>query len=211
MNHDLIRLVAGLGNPGPEYAETRHNVGFMALDRLAPRLKGKLIDESGHDVVCAKTANGKLRLLKPLSYMNNSGAPLARIARKNAIAPNEILVVFDDLDLPLGAIRVRRGGGGSGGHKGVESIMEELGSADFARMRIGIGKTENGSQADYVLSKFDDDEKEVLSAVLDKAAEIMVFILHRGVEEAMNKFNRRRCLIEKVRDGGDSRREGPEG
>jgi PTH1 family peptidyl-tRNA hydrolase len=183
----------------------------MALDRLAPRLKGKLIDESVHDAACARTANGKLRILKPLSYMNNSGVPLARIARRNAVAPNEILVVFDDLDLPLGAIRVRRGGGGSGGHKGVESIMEELGSPDFARMRIGIGRAENGPQADYVLSKFDDDEKEVLSAVLDKAAEIMVFILHRGVEEAMNKFNRRRCLIEKVRDGGDSRREGPEG
>jgi len=211
VQHDRIRLLVGLGNPGPEYAATRHNAGFMALERLAPRVKGRLVDESVHDAVCARTADGRLRLLKPLSYMNNSGVVVARIARRHKIEPNEILVALDDLDLPLGTLRVKRGGGGSGGHRGVESIMEELGSADFARLRIGIGRSGEGDQSDYVLSGFSEEEKDILSEVLDRAAEIMVFIFHRGVEEAMNKFNRRRCLIEKVRDNSDSGREDSEG
>ncbi len=205
MAHENIRMIVGLGNPGPEYAATRHNVGFMVMDALAASLKRELVPERAPEATLAKTPDGKLWLLKPLSYMNASGNVVARCADKFGIAVNEILVVYDDLDLPVGTIRVRNGGSGSGGHKGVESMIERLGSADFARLRLGIGKAENGNQAEYVLTEFDDDEKEALSKVLGEAVKAIMVILHRGTGEAMNKFNRRRCLIEKVRNDSDPR------
>lgn len=204
MGHSNIRMIVGLGNPGSEYAATRHNAGFMVLDSLAANLKRGVIPERAPEAALAKTPDGKLWLLKPLAYMNASGPVVAKYAGKCGVAVDEILAVYDDLDLPVGTIRIRNGGSGSGGHKGVESMITQLGSADFARLRIGVSRPENGNQVEHVLTGFDDNEKELFSKAVDEAVKAIIVILHRGTEEAMNKFNRRRCLIEKVRDNSDS-------
>ena len=186
-----IRLIAGLGNPGNKYANTRHNAGFIAVDRLVQKLRGVFVDKSYHNALVreGKCKGTGLVIVKPLTFMNASGEAVELIARKHQLIPEEILVVYDDMDLPLGRIRIRDGGGSSGGHKGVESVQLELASADFIRVRIGIGRGKSKVQIDHVLSEFTDSEKELFDKAVDQAADAIKLVLYRGLAEAMNTYN----------------------
>lgn len=188
---ERIRLVVGLGNPGAEYEGTRHNAGFMVIDRLlagfpAGRFEPRHVADS---LVYAGAFRGRpLFLQKPQTFMNLSGLAVAGFARKAGIAPGEVLVISDDLDLPLGRLRLRSGGS-DGGHNGLKSVIAELESASFLRLRIGIGRPEKSGTIDYVLSKFDGAEEERFKLSLDAAAEAVRTALTGGVARAMNKFN----------------------
>ncbi len=188
-----MHLVVGLGNPGEEYAGTRHNVGFMVAEhfrraqglvRLRRRYGGRY---------CEGAAGGQhVAVLFPLTYMNRSGDAVAEAAAGKHISPKSITVVHDDLDFPLGVVRVRRGGG-SGGHKGLESICASLGSAGFNRVRVGIGRpaAAPADVSDFVLSPFDKEETG-LEAAVDKAVECVDAIIREGIEAAMDRCNQRR-------------------
>ena len=185
-------LIAGLGNPGSEYRGTRHNVGFMVLDRLAQRLPKKNFEEihgcSSH-YLKGTYAGRALFLQKPETYMNLSGEAVAPLMRKEEIGTDGLLVIYDDMDLEVGKLRIR-GRGSCGGHNGIRSIIETTGTENFARIRVGIGhRTGNG--ADYVLSPFEEDEKPVMDKVLDAAADAVILILRRGLSQAMNEYNPR--------------------
>ena len=186
-----IRLIVGLGNPGEAYANTRHNAGFIAVDKVMQKLRSAFSEKSYHNATVweGKCKGLKLFFVKPLTFMNASGEAVELIARKNKILPEEILIVFDDMDLPLGRIRIRGGGGGSGGHNGIESVQLELASAGFARVRIGIGRGEPDTQIDHVLSKFADGEKKLFDKAVDASADAVKLILYRGINEAMNNYN----------------------
>ena len=183
-------LIAGLGNPGTEYLETRHNVGFMVLDRLAQRVPKKNFEAvhgcSSH-YLKGIYAGRPLFLQKPETYMNSSGEAVASLMRREEIGPESLLVIYDDMDLEVGKLRIRRKGS-CGGHNGIRSIIEQTGTEGFARIRIGIGHRK-GNGADYVLSPFEDDEKEIVNRVLDAAADAVILILRRGIGQAMNEYN----------------------
>ena len=185
-------LIAGLGNTGGEYRGTRHNVGFMVLDRLAQRLPKKNFEEihgcSSH-YLKGTYAGRALFLQKPETYMNLSGEAVAPLLRKEEIGTDGLLVIYDDMDLEVGKLRIR-GRGSCGGHNGIRSIIETTGTENFARIRVGIGhRTGNG--ADYVLSPFEEDEKPIIDKVLDAAADAVILILRRGLSQAMNEYNPR--------------------
>ena len=182
-----IRLVAGLGNPGPEYAGTRHNVGFLVVDRLAEQFGATWERSTRWDAVSAKC--GEVFLLKPMSFMNRSGHPLFAIAQFYKIDPAEILVVLDDLALPLGRLRLRSGGG-SGGHNGLESIIMQLGTEEIPRLRIGIGAAPSAGSIDYVLSRFFEEEKPLVRSTIDRAVEAVKCAIDNGLVSAMNTFNK---------------------
>ena len=192
-----IRLIAGLGNPGETFVGTRHNAGFMVIDKVLEKLRGTFSEKSYHNTMLweGRCKGSKLILLKPLTFMNLSGEAVEMIARKNKISPEEILIVFDDMDLPLGRIRIREGGS-SGGHNGVESVLKELGSANFARVRVGIGRGESNTQIDHVLSEFANKEKDVFDNAVGLAAEAVKLSLYRGISEAMNKYNGKNKIAE---------------
>lgn len=183
-----IRAVIGLGNPGPEYEGTRHNVGFDLVDRLASSRGWKWRREHK---LRAKVASGdaSLVLAKPLTYMNLSGNSAARIARRDRLDPDQILVVFDDVSLPLGKIRFRASGS-AGGHNGIKSMIEYLGTAEFPRLKIGIGAAGSADgMVDHVLGRFAEEERDEIEKVLAKAADGVNCALSGGLEEAMNRFN----------------------
>src|SRR5204862_1414690 len=154
-----IRLVAGLGNPGSEYAHTRHNIGFMVVDFLAHEAGLAWEKSSKADAATAKFENALF--VKPASYMNRSGHPLNAIAQFFKITPPEILIVVDDFSLPLGRLRIRQNGG-PGGHNGLESIIVQFGTEDIPRLRVGIGPAPPEGSSDYVLSNFFEEEKPVV-------------------------------------------------
>lgn len=184
-----IRLVAGLGNPGREYENTRHNAGFMVVDRLAARLGLTLGYSSNWQTLWARTADG-CTYLKPMTYMNASGRSVRAAAQFYKIAPAETLVVFDDLALPLGRLRLRKDGS-SGGQNGMESVIEHFGTAAVPRLRVGIGAAAGGrSMVDHVLGKFTSREQASLDAAIDRAADAVEHARLHGVEAAMNVFNR---------------------
>jgi peptidyl-tRNA hydrolase, PTH1 family len=181
-----IRLVAGLGNPGPEYAATRHNVGFMVVDQLAAQF-GSTWEKSGKwDALSAKC--GSVLLLKPISFMNRSGYPVFAVAQFYKIEPREMLVVLDDLSLPLGRLRLRARGG-SGGHNGLESIIMQFGTEEIPRLRIGIGEAPREEAVDYVLSRFLDEEKPLVRSAISRAVEAAKCAIDNGLISAMNTFN----------------------
>ncbi len=187
---DGIRLVIGLGNPGPEYEGTRHNVGFDLVDRLA-RERG-LKWEKAHKFR-SKTAVGAdgVVFAKPLTYMNLSGNAAARLMRHHRLAPDRILVLYDDTALPIGGLRFRPGGS-AGGHNGIKSLVEYLGTEAFPRLRIGIGPApEQGDLVEHVLGRFGGEEREQVEKVLEIAAEGVNCALSVGLEPAMNRYNRR--------------------
>jgi PTH1 family peptidyl-tRNA hydrolase len=187
VNEGRIRLVAGLGNPGAEYARTRHNIGFMTVDLLA-REAGLAWEKSNK--WDAATANlGNALLAKPASYMNRSGHPLFAIAQFFKIMPQEILVALDDLSLPLGRVRIRQSGG-PGGHNGLESIVVQFGTEEIPRLRIGIGNAPAETASDYVLSNFFEEEKELVRSTINRAAEAVKCAIDKGVVSAMNTFNK---------------------
>ena len=182
-----IRLIAGLGNPGPEYAGTRHNVGFLVVDRLAEQFGLAWERLTKWDAVLAQC--GEVFLLKPMSFMNRSGHPLFAIAQFYKIDPAEILVVLDDLALPLGRLRLRAGGG-SGSHNGLESIIVQFGTEEIPRLRIGIGAAPRDGGVDYVLSRFFEEEKPLVRSTIDRAAEAVKCAIDNGLVSAMNTFNK---------------------
>ena len=182
-----MRIIVGLGNPGPDYADTRHNAGWMAVDKVAGRL-GRCREEFRGDAMLGRTADALL--LKPLLYMNRSGPPTARLLRETGVGLNDLLVLADDLNLPLGAVRLRPAGS-SGGHNGLASLIEALAGDQFPRLRMGIGPRPTGVDArDFVLSPFGDAEWDAVEEMTDRAAEAVLCWMKDGMEEAMSRFNR---------------------
>jgi len=182
-----VRLIAGLGNPGPEYEHTRHNIGFLVVDRLAAHFGSRWKKSTKQDALLAKS--GELILVKPMTYMNRSGEPLAELARSFKIDAREILVVLDDLALPLGRLRLRAGGG-PGGHNGLESIIVRFETEDIPRLRIGIGPAPREGSVEYVLSRFFEEEKPLVRSTIDRAAEAVKWAIDNGLVSTMNTFNK---------------------
>ena len=182
-----IRLVAGLGNPGPEYSATRHNIGFMVADQLAAQSGATWEKSTKWDALVAKC--GAVFLAKPMSYMNRSGYPLLKIAQFYKIQPPEILVVLDDMALPLGRLRLRASGG-SGGHNGLESVIMQFGTEQIPRLRIGIGEALSAASVDYVLGRFFEEEKAIVRSAIDRAVEAVKCAIDNNLISAMNTFNK---------------------
>jgi PTH1 family peptidyl-tRNA hydrolase len=182
-----VRLIAGLGNPGPEYQHTRHNIGFLVVDRLAAYFGSTWEKSTKWGALLAKS--GESILVKPITYMNRSGEPLAALAQFFKIEAREILVVLDDLALPLGRLRLRAGGG-PGGHNGLESIIIQFGTEDIPRLRIGIGTAPREGSVEYVLSGFFEEEKPLVRLTIDRAAEAVKCAIDNGLVSAMNTFNK---------------------
>jgi PTH1 family peptidyl-tRNA hydrolase len=182
-----IRLVAGLGNPGAEYAATRHNIGFMVVERIVAEAGSTWEKSNKWDALSAKC--GEVLLVKPMSFMNRSGHPLSAIARFYKIAAPEMLIVLDDLALPLGRLRIRPDGG-SGGHNGLESIILQFGTEEIPRLRIGIGSPPREDSVDYVLGRFFDEERPIVAATVDRAAKAVKCAIDNGLVSAMNNFNK---------------------
>ena len=183
-------LIVGLGNPGKEYAHTRHNCGFRAVDILADKLSCK-IDKSKFQGLYGQTVyNGKkLYLLKPQTYMNLSGRSILQLSAYFSIPPQRIIVMFDDISLIPGRLRIRANGS-AGGHNGIKSIIQELGSQEFPRVKIGVGaKPEERDLADWVLSGFTASEEKELVPALENAADAALWIIDKGVPQTANRFN----------------------
>ncbi len=196
----IPQLIVGLGNPEPKYDKTRHNIGFAALDALSrswqiPLAQNrKFKSEYGEGIVLG---NKKIRLLKPLTYMNRSGEAIGAVANWFKIPPESVLVVYDDLDLPIGKTRLRLSGS-AGGHNGIKSTISHLGTQNFARLRIGIGKpkkpanstsNDNKHTVSHVLGRFSADENQILPELLQFVSECIELCLKEGVEKAMNRCN----------------------
>ena len=184
-------MVVGLGNPGKRYRRTRHNVGFMVVD-LAGRDLGDKWETVKSWRAEVMRAEGGMLLAKPLTFMNESGVAISRIARHFRIRPEELLVVYDDVALPFGQLRVRPGGS-AGGHNGISDIIRVFGTQEFARLKVGIAPEEGvrGDLADFVLADFTSNERSGLDKVLGRATHAVVHVLEYGVESAMNAFNGR--------------------
>ena len=193
-----MKLIVGLGNPGRGYANNRHNIGFLCLNHFA-RTQGIRLDKKQGKarIGTGEIAGGKVVVARPQTFMNLSGESVSRLVRKFNIQLDNLLVIHDDLDLPTGKIRVRWGGS-SGGHKGVDSIINELGSQDFIRIRVGIGRptvlpgATEISEADivaYVLSDFNPDEKQIITQIIPKVSEAILCLLSEGLTTAMDKYN----------------------
>ena len=187
MADSRIRLVAGLGNPGPDYARTRHNIGFAVLDFFAQSAGAVFERQAKWDAAIART--GEAILMKPLTFMNRSGSALAAVAAFYKIGSAEILVVVDDFALPLGRLRIRESGS-PGGHNGLESVIMSFGSEDIPRLRLGIGEAPERASVDYVLSPFFEEEKPKVKAMIERAAEAIKCAVDNGITSAMNKFNK---------------------
>lgn len=181
----FFRLVVGLGNPGREYADTRHNVGFLLVDRLAARERATWRHERRWQAEVART--GPIHFCKPLTYMNLSGQSVRALADFHKIVPGEVLVIVDDFALPLGKLRLRPGGS-AGGHNGLKSIIAHLGTQTFPRLRIGIGGA-TGDTVDHVLGRFALAERGPLDQSLERAVDAVEFAQQHGLEAAMNTYN----------------------
>lgn len=183
-------LIAGLGNPGRRYQKTRHNIGFMTLDHLAKRL-GESFSRVESKALVAKTAHQGFRLIlvKPQTYMNDSGKAVGALVRFYKIPFENLMVVYDDVDLPTGTLRIRPGGG-SAGQKGMKSIIEHLGTEDFPRLRIGIDRPPGQMEAAaYVLQSFAKDETDIIQIALERATDSILAFVTQGLEKAMNLYN----------------------
>ena len=194
-------LIAGLGNIGSEYAETRHNIGFKVLDALAAASNAVFRTERYGDVAEMGFKGRTVRLLKPSTYMNNSGNAVRYWLRKEKVEPAELLVVLDDLALPLGTIRMRAKGN-DGGHNGLKSIDACIGTNAYPRLRCGIGHDfRQGQQVDYVLGEWLPEEKETLRSVIGMASEAVLSFGTQGVERTMNLFNKKGVGAETDKNG----------
>lgn len=189
---ESIVVIVGLGNPGKQYETTRHNAGFMVLDRLASSCSLRLEERKFQASWGACTFGGqKIFLIKPLTYMNRSGDAVSRILQYFKLSPTQMLVIHDDLDLPLGRIRLAARGG-AGGHRGISSIMEHLGTADFARLKLGIGRPLHHEAVEaYVLQAPYPEQQGAFETMIIRGAEAAQSVLTSGVVRAMNAFNAR--------------------
>lgn len=193
MCHTRMKLIVGLGNPGMEYQFTPHNMGFLAIDRIAERHGVKVINRHCHSLTGrVRIGEAETLLAKPQTFMNLSGGAVRELVTKyEADAPKDLIVVYDELDFPLGTLRIRQRGS-SAGHNGLESIIGALNTQEFIRIRLGIGpekKVRDG--ASYVLSQLKKSQSKTVDAVLDRAADVVEVILKEGVSQAMNRFNQR--------------------
>lgn len=184
-------LIVGLGNPGKNYEFTRHNAGFLTLDHIASELDTEINNLKNNALVADVVINNhRCLLVKPQTFMNNSGTAVRDIAKFYKIPPEKIVVIFDDISLPCGKLRIRRKGT-DGGHNGIKSIIYHLNSDQFPRIKIGVGAKPNPEYdlADWVLSKFGKDDTEQLKVAITKATEVLPFILDGEIDKAMNKAN----------------------
>lgn len=184
-------LIVGLGNPGKNYEFTRHNAGFLTLDHIASELDTEINNLKNNALVADVVINNhRCLLVKPQTFMNNSGTAVRDIAKFYKIPPEKIIVIFDDISLPCGKLRIRRKGT-DGGHNGIKSIIYHINSDQFPRIKIGVGAKPNPEYdlADWVLSKFGKDDTELLKVAITKATEVLPFILDGEIDKAMNKAN----------------------
>lgn len=184
-------LVVGLGNPGPEYERTRHNIGFLVADVLAQRVGGRFAvhKKSGADLLQARLDGRQVLIAKPRSFMNLSGRPVAALAKFFSVPPTEVIVVHDELDLPFGQVRLKRGGG-EGGHNGLRSVSSALTTKDYLRTRIGIGRPPGRQDpADYVLKPFSSVERKEVPVIIEQAADAVELLLRVGLEPAQNQLH----------------------
>ena len=180
-------MVAGLGNPGAEYQETRHNVGFLVANAFIARFGGTWEKASKAEALFAKSTD--VLVVKPICFMNRSGSPLLEISKFYKIAPSEILVVLDDFALPLGRLRIRPEGG-TGGHNGLESIIVQFGTDKIPRLRVGIGGAPPAGAVDHVLGHFFEEELPLVRSAIDRAVDAVKCAIDNGIISAMNKFNK---------------------
>jgi PTH1 family peptidyl-tRNA hydrolase len=184
-------LIVGLGNPGKEYEKTRHNAGWRAIDLLAEKLNCK-VDKAKFQGLYgqAKYAGGKLYLLKPMTYMNSSGLSVLQLSAYFRIPPQRIIILFDDISLEPGRLRIRADGS-AGGHNGIKSIISQLGSQEFPRVKIGVGAKAHAEQdlADWVLSSMSASEEKALVSALERAADAALCIIDKGIYETANRYN----------------------
>lgn len=192
-----MKLIVGLGNPGLRYKNTRHNIGFLAVDNFAKVNGTKITKRESNSLFAKSVVDGEeCLLLKPQTFMNNSGSAVKPFVNKFGIDLNDILVICDDVNLTLGIIRFRPKGS-SGGHKGLRSVIEKLNTVAFNRLRIGVGYERKDTLKDYVLSGFNDDEKKSVRDAINKTTYAIGVWISHGAETAMNRFN------EKKKDGGE--------
>lgn len=187
-----MKLVVGLGNPGQAYAQTRHNAGWAVLDEVAKRHRAvfrRSWRRPVHSVKVAQEGGESLLLAKPLTYMNRSGTVLRALMRPSGLTAKDLIVVADDVNLPLGKLRIRPSGG-AGGHNGLKSVIEHLGSEAFVRVRVGVGEQEQGrSLKDHVLERMGAGERQVLADAAIRAAEAVDHLITHSVDSAMNQYN----------------------
>jgi PTH1 family peptidyl-tRNA hydrolase len=187
-------VIAGLGNPGPTYQWTRHNAGFLFLDRLAYLEKLSITRKSFSGLTGEWNCHdNRLILLKPQTFMNLSGQAVMQALQFYKLPMSHLIVVHDELDIPVGTVRLKQGGG-HGGHNGLRSIMEQLGKGDFTRLRIGIGKSPHGDTTNYVLGNIPPMEMEIMSRVLDAGLEMIEMLLDEGLPKAMSLYNNKNYL-----------------
>ena len=183
-----MKLIVGLGNPGRAYAGNRHNVGFQCVDYFARKHRIAISERKARAKIgIGEVDEKRVVLAKPRTFMNLSGQAVSRLMRQFNLPVEDLVVICDDMDLPLGRVRIRQRGG-SAGHKGMESIIDSLGSQDFPRIRVGIGRPD-GDEVSYVLSDFTADEKEVVREAVAEVADALFCILTEGIEAAMNRYN----------------------
>jgi PTH1 family peptidyl-tRNA hydrolase len=183
-----VKLLVGLGNPGPQYRDTRHNVGFWVIDDIARRWQLSDAWRERDDALFAKRAGGGM-LVKPLTFMNHSGFAVSRLRQFFQVELPDMLVVVDEAALPLGRLRARPRGR-AGGHNGLKSLIEQLGTDEFSRLRVGVGRGDaRRDLADHVLSTFDPDERETIQAAVRRAADAAEMFVSDGIERVMNTFN----------------------
>lgn len=183
-------IIAGLGNPGRKYAKTRHNVGFMVVDELAKNYRLKFKKENEYLIAEGRIENKNIIIIKPTTYMNFSGIAVKKLINREIFnsLPNSLIVVHDDLDLPLGKIKIKINGS-SGGHRGVQSIIDSIETKDFIRVKIGIGKDPSQNASDYVLSPFTETQRAIIKEKISDAVNSIVVIIDKGVEKAMTLYN----------------------
>lgn len=184
-----MRLIVGLGNPGASYAQTRHNAGMWVVERAAARWAARLVSRGTAQRASVRQGSQLIELAGTLDFMNVTGPPLKGLLREFQLTTDDLILVHDDLDLEPGRLRIKQAGG-HGGHNGMKSVIETLGTAQLVRLKIGIGRPAPGQDsADYVLETITKDEMEVIEPCLERAVDALEILIHRGTEAAMNQFN----------------------
>ena len=184
-----MKIIVGLGNPGKKYAGSRHNVGFQCVDILSKKLNIKLSDRRAKAVLGQGTvAEHQVVLGKPRTFMNNSGDGIEYLLTRFSSRPDDLVVIYDEMALPVGRVRIRRGGGDAG-HNGIASIIQATHTHEFPRIRVGIGKPSGGGDVGHVLGAFSSEEKPLIQAANIRAADAIVYLLESDIEATMNRFN----------------------